>query len=126
MLPLDIDLEVARDPGLTAGLRARAIGFGADEVDGHGDGDLPGDIGEEEEGPGGDADEDDGGGDGALEVGGDGGAELGDAARDLLFRPQHALDLGLGAHGGRGGGGGEEEGAIAWVPRVRVWRVYGN
>lgn len=98
MFAADIDLEFAGDPGDATGLRPRPIRLGPDEIDGDRQGNLPHDVGDEDEGPRGDPD-DDYRSQGPLEVVGDLGGELGDAAADLLPRPQDPLDIGIDTHG---------------------------
>lgn len=72
----NVHLQVKGDGGGPTGLRAGAVGVGADEIDDRGQVHLPHQVGHEEESAGGDGDEDRRRGLG-FEVGSDLGGELG-------------------------------------------------
>ena len=84
MLPLNIDLQVERNPRRSVGFRSGAIRFGSNEIDDDVDFDLPDEVGEEQECAGGDADDNRRGG-AVVEGNVDLRSELGDSFGDLFF-----------------------------------------
>lgn len=87
-----IQLQVRRNLGGPIGLGAGAVGFSANEIDGDGEMDVPGQVSEKEKCAGGDPDEDWRFGE-VREVGGDLGGEFGDSGGDFVGGPQDALNV---------------------------------